>query len=72
LFFQSGTERVARKFAREYFTRASTLPKAVFDPQPFKNPLRRVPLLRRCRLVELQDRVADRNERSQRWAEFLP
>jgi hypothetical protein len=37
--------------------------KVVFDPQPFKNPLRRVPLVRRCRLGGLQDRVDDRNQR---------
>src|ERR1700730_5924705 len=38
---------------------------AVFDPQPFENPLGRMPLLRRRRLVGFQDRVDDRNERSE-------
>jgi DNA processing protein len=37
----------------------------VFEPQPFENPLRGVPLLRRCRLVGLQDRVDDRYEQSE-------
>ncbi len=37
--------------------------KAMFEPQPFENPLRRMPLLRRRRLVGLQDRVDDRNQR---------
>ena len=37
----------------------------MLDPQPFENPLRRVPLLRRRRLVGLQDRVDDRNQRSE-------
>src|ERR1700738_3881386 len=36
-----------------------TAGKTVFEPQPFENPLRGVPLLRRCRLVGLQDRVDD-------------
>src|SRR6202011_6121756 len=40
--------------------------KTVFEPQPFENPLRGVPLLRRCRLVGLlQDRVDDRYEQSE-------
>src|ERR1700730_8240461 len=38
---------------------------AMFDPQPFENPLRRVSLLGRRRLVSFQDRVDDRNERSE-------
>ena len=38
---------------------------AVFDPQPFENPLRRMPLLRRRRLVGLQNRVDDRYEQSE-------
>ena len=38
---------------------------AMFDPQPFENPLGRMPLLRRRRLVSFQDRVDDRNERSE-------
>src|SRR5438128_4438259 len=38
--------------------------KAVFDSQPFKNPLRRVPLLRWRRLICLEDRIDDWNERS--------
>jgi hypothetical protein len=37
----------------------------MFDPQPFENPLRRVSLLGRRRLVSFQDRVDDRNERSE-------
>src|SRR5580704_15066089 len=41
-----------------------TAGKTVFEPQPFENPLRGVPLLRRCRLVGLQDRVDDRYEQS--------
>ena len=32
--------------------------KPAFDPQPFENPLRRVPLLRRRRLIGLENRVA--------------
>ena len=39
--------------------------KAVLDPQPFENPLRRMPLLRRRRLVGLEDRVDHRNQRSE-------
>src|SRR6202022_2430879 len=39
--------------------------KTVFEPQPFENPLRGVPLLRRCRLVGIQDRVDDRYEQSE-------
>src|SRR5580693_2744834 len=42
-----------------------TAGKTVFEPQPFENPLRGVPLLRRCRLVGLQDRVDDRYEQSE-------
>ena len=38
---------------------------AMLDPQPFENPLRRMPLLGRRRLVGLQDRVDDRNQRSE-------
>jgi hypothetical protein len=38
---------------------------AVFDPQPFENPLGRMPLLRRRRLVSFQDRVDDRYEQSE-------
>jgi hypothetical protein len=45
-----------------------TAGKTVFEPQPFENPLRGVPLLRRCRLVGLLDRVDDRYEQS----EFRP
>jgi hypothetical protein len=37
--------------------------KAVFDPQPFENPLRRMPLFGRRRLVGLQDRIDHRNQR---------
>ena len=36
---------------------------AVLDPQPFENPLRRMPLLWRRHLVRHQDRVNHRNER---------
>ena len=36
---------------------------AVLIPQPFENPLRRMPLLRRRRLVGLQDRVDHREQR---------
>jgi hypothetical protein len=42
--------------------------KVVFEPRPFKNPLRGVPLLRRCRLVGLKDRVDNRNK----WPELRP
>src|ERR1700730_12940790 len=42
-----------------------TAGKTVFEPQPFENPLRGVPLLRRCRLVGLQDSVDDWNERAE-------
>src|SRR3984893_15525374 len=42
-----------------------TAGKTVFEPQPFENPLRGVPLLRRCRLVGLQNRVDDRYEQSE-------
>ena len=45
-----------------------TADKTVFEPQPFENPLRGVSLLRRCRLVGLQDRFDDRYEQS----EFRP
>ena len=37
----------------------------MLDPQPFENPLRRMPLLRGRRLVGLEDRVNDRNQRSE-------
>jgi hypothetical protein len=37
---------------------------AVFEPQPFENPLRRMPLLRWRRLICLEDRIDDWNERS--------
>src|SRR4029453_1002801 len=37
--------------------------KAVFDPQPLENPLCRMPLLRRRRLICLEDRVDDRKGR---------
>src|ERR1700732_2536701 len=47
--------------------------KAVFDPQPSKNPLRRVPLLRWRRLICLEDRIDDWNERAKlRPLSFLP
>src|SRR4029453_19020845 len=36
--------------------------KAVFDPQPLENPLCRMPLLRRRRLICLEDRVDDRKD----------
>src|ERR1700720_2699330 len=42
-----------------------TAGKTVFEPQPFENPLRGVPLLRRCRLVGLKDRVDYRYEQSE-------
>src|ERR1700720_4311917 len=44
-----------------------TAGKSVFEPQPFENPLRGVPLLRRCRLVGLQNRVDYRYEQSELW-----
>jgi hypothetical protein len=40
----------------------------VFDPQPFENPLRRMPLFGRRRLVGFQDRINHRNE----WSELRP
>src|SRR5580700_332052 len=42
-----------------------TAGKTVFEPQPFENPLRGVPLLRRCRHVRLQNRVDYRYEQSE-------
>src|ERR1700730_10393868 len=42
-----------------------TAGKTVFEPQPFENPLRGVPVLRRCRLVGLQNRVDYRYEQSE-------
>jgi hypothetical protein len=42
-----------------------TAGKTVFEPQPFENSLRRMPLLRRRRLIGLQDRIDDRKERSE-------
>ena len=41
---------------------------AMLHPQPFENPLRRMPLLGRCRHVGFQDRIDYRNQRS----EFRP
>jgi hypothetical protein len=38
---------------------------AMFDPQPFENPLRRMPLLLRRRLIGLENRVDDPNQRSE-------
>jgi hypothetical protein len=35
----------------------------VFNPQPFENPLRRMPLLGRRRFVGFQDRINHRNQR---------
>src|ERR1700730_2773000 len=42
-----------------------TAGKVVFETQPFENPLRRMPLLRRRRLVGLQNRVDYRDEQSE-------